>query len=584
MFGEALRRRRGEKNLGKVGVKMASWSAARCLFLLCCFGLCVSSSSRAPAQVRLVSERPGERPASLDRDWPAVVTHTHNWRFREGETTGSFSAAGEQLVRWCWDLGIRAVGVGSAWNPANEANFERFEGPDRDLYYSGQFDQKSVMDVAGVKATLTELNAQSRGSTLFYLDNETPKNRMGHMWWFGYLYDYPAWHDYSQDQPIKYYENDPSVEINALTGEPHTRRNLFEIVAIQRRAGAIGVFAHPTRWWVSNGKFTSNIAAMSGLFLIADGSLDGMAVMGDRVYNKPYQDLWFSFLDTGGKVPGFAETDFFLNQVMHHNELDTFRNYPHIGNRPLTARAIRDAARSGEVFFSNGGFLNVSVDGVPMGSVVRTGQSKRHRLRIEVYPAPNSRLGRIQIIGKHGTVLAVKDNFPGGVLEYEIPGHDEPDYVVVRAFGSGDDPDHDPDQVRYLAVSNPVYLWPPGFHREPARTLCRLRVALGSRWIGGSLEFQTADGELLRREPIHAGIISLSEPADSRIVLSKKGLQSRMFYIAMENADVEKDIWYLSSGEFRKDYPGLPQSVVPPQAFRLESLREALKRFEYEIR
>ena len=170
------------------------------------------------------------------------------------------------------------------------------------------------------------------------------------------------------------------------------------------------------------------------------------------------------------------------------------------------------------------------------------------------------------------------------MLEYEIPGRGEPDYVVVRAFGSGDDPDQHPDQVRYLAVSNPVYLWPQGFHPEPARTSCTVRVASGSKWIGGSLEFQTADGQRIRREPIRAGIVSLSVPADSRIVLSKEGLQSWMFYIAMENADVEKDISYLYSGEFRKDYPGLPQSVVPPEAFRLESLRRVLKRFECEIR
>jgi hypothetical protein len=52
----------------------------------------------------------------------------------------------------------------------------------------------------------------------------------------------------------------------------------------------------------------------------------------------------------------------------------------------------------------------------------------------------------------------------------------------------------------------------------------------------------------------------------------------------MENAEVEKNISYLSSGEFRNDYPGLRQSVVPPRAFRLESLRQALKVFEYEVR
>jgi hypothetical protein len=102
--------------------------------------------------------------------------------------------------------------------------------------------------------------------------------------------------------------------------------------------------------------------------------------------------------------------------------------------------------------------------------------------------------------------------------------------------------------------------------------------------MGGSIEFQTANGQRIRREPIHAGTISASVPADSRIVLSKKGLASRTFYIAMENAEVEKNISYLSSGEFRNDYPGLRQSVVPPRAFRLESLRQALKVFEYEVR
>ena len=465
-----------------------------------------------------------------------------------------------------------------------DANFQRFEGPDRDLYYSGRFDQKSVMDVAGVNTVLEDLNAQSKGSTLFYLDNETPKNRMGHVWWFGYFYDYPAWHDYSQDRPIKYYENDPSVEINPLSGEPHTRRNLFEIMAIQRKAGAIGIFAHPTRWWMSNDKFVTNIAAMSGLFLVVDGYLDGMAVMGDRVYNKSYQDLWFSYLDTGGKVPGFAETDFFLNKANEHTQLDTFRNYPHMGMRPLTAQNIRDVARSGEVFFSNGGFLNVSVDGAPMGSVIQTRSTVHHKLRIEVYPARNSRLGRIEIIGKHGTILATKEDFTGGVLEYEIAGRDNPDYLVVRAFGLGDDPIHDPDHVKYLAVSNPVYLWPRGFHVKAARTSCILHVAADSKWNGGMLEFQTPEGRLIKRTPIRAGTISAAVPANSRIVLSKKGLSSRMFYIAMENANVEKDISYLVYGEFRKDYPSLPAGVVPPEAFHLQSLRHAVQRFEYEIK
>jgi hypothetical protein len=537
----------------------------------------------AANRLKLLSEHEAQRPPDLDRSWPAVVTHTHNWRFRSGEEPGNFQEAEQNLAAWCRKLGIKAIGVGSAWNPEVEANFQRFEGPDRNLYYSGHFDQKSVMDVAGVNQTLQYLNT-SGGDTLFYLDNETPKSRMGHVWWFGYFFDYPAWHDYSQDRPIKYFESDPSVEINPLRGEPHTRRNLFEITAIQRKAGALGVFAHPTRWWISDGKFITNIAAMSGLFLTAQGYIDGMAVMGDRVYNTSYQDLWFSFLDTGAKAPGFAETDFFLNKANEHTELDTFRNYPHVGTRPLTEQAIRDVARAGEVFFSNGGFLDISVDGVPMGSVCRTALNKRHVLRIEVYPPEHARLGRIEILGKHGVVFAYKDNFPGGILQYELAGRTDPGYVVVRSFGAGDDPSGDPDHVKYLAVSNPVYLWPLSFQIKPPRTACTFHVSATSRWNGGSLEFQTTDGQLIRRERIHSGVIRRVVPADGRIVLSKTGLKSRMFYIAMENPAVEKNLSYLIYGEFRKDYPDLKRGVVPPEAFHILDLQRALSAFDYELK
>ena len=87
------------------------------------------------------------------------------------------------------------------------------------------------MDTANIEKVLRNLNQWSGHGTLFYLDNETPKGRMSHVWWFGYKYDYPAWQNYSQDRPIKLFEGDLWVEINPLTGEPHTRRNLFEIMA-----------------------------------------------------------------------------------------------------------------------------------------------------------------------------------------------------------------------------------------------------------------------------------------------------------------------------------------------------------------
>src|SRR5215475_3712365 len=94
---------------------------------------------------RLLSEKAGPPPPGLLEQYPAVLTHTHNWRFADGEQPPDFDESEKKLVDWCARLGIRAVGVGSAWDPANDAMFQRFEGPDRDLYYSGKFDQKSVM-------------------------------------------------------------------------------------------------------------------------------------------------------------------------------------------------------------------------------------------------------------------------------------------------------------------------------------------------------------------------------------------------------------------------------------------------------
>lgn len=371
-------------------------------FLLGSFLFLRDSFSQEPA--RLVSEKPGPPPAGLLEQYPAVLTHTHNWRFAVHESPANFEESEKNLVTWCARLGIRAVGVGSAWDPANDAMFQRFEGPDRDLYYSGTFDQKSVMQVDHIRGVIAYLNKLAKGKTYFYLDNETPKTSMGHVWWFNYNYDYPAWHDYSQDRPIRFYRNDPSGEINRLNGQPHTRRDLFEIMAAQHRAGALGVFAHPTRWWVSEGKFVTNIAALSGLFLVANGYLDGLSVMSDRPFNSSAQNLWFSFLDTGAIVPGFAETDFFLNKASTRTTQETFLNYMHLNGMPMSAEHIRDAARAGDVFASNGAFLTISVDGVPMGSICPTAEVKLHHIRIEAYPAVGGHFSLIQLIGRHGAV------------------------------------------------------------------------------------------------------------------------------------------------------------------------------------
>jgi hypothetical protein len=154
---------------------------------------------------------------------------------------------------------------------------------------------------------------------------------------------------------------------------------------------------------------------------------------------------------------------------------------------------------------------------------------------------------------------------------------------LARAFGPGDDPIAAPDQVHQAALTNPVYLHPQGFHVPRLMTACSLDVPETSRWIGGTIEFHQMDGALIERRKVVAGTMRIALPANARILLKKPGQQDWNFSIAMENDAVEKFLSYLTSGAFRNDYPNLQQGEVPPEAFRVQELRNALASFVFTL-
>jgi len=487
-------------------------------------------------------------------------------------------------VEWCRENNIAAVGIGSPWEPVSAAHYERYESAERDLYYSGAIDAAAVMDREEIARFFDEMNAAAGRSTLFYQDNETPKSRYGHLWYFGYHYDFPAWHDYSQDLPIQYYENDPNCETNQLTGKPHRRRAYLEVVAAQRKAGALAIWAHPTSWWRAKGKFVTNIAAELVLHLLADGHVDGMAVQGYDACHRSYQALWFHLLDTGAIIPGFAENDCFFDGDDQIADKRIFKNRMGMAGR-LTEEKIVSAARMGRVFATSGPFLTISVDDAPMGAVCETTPGMDHRVRVEAYPAPGDGcLSRVELIGRGGEVVASVDGFDGGVLEFELDGADRPAYLVARAFGEHDDPDSPRQQdITHMAISNPIYLHQRGFRFKPVRTQCEITVAADSPWLGGRLQFQEADGAVIEEHAVSPGVLEAEVPAGARVHLTREGLDERTFYIAMENEEVQKLLRYLHDGEFLRDYPNLRPGEVPPEAFRLSEMRRAIQRFAKTI-
>jgi hypothetical protein len=214
-----------------------------------------------------------------------------------------------------------------------------------------------------------------------------------------------------------------------------------------------------------------------------------------------------------------------------------------------------------------------------MGSVVPESTSRRHTVEVEAWPAPGQDRVRVELIGRGGAVLFARE-FKGGRLSLSVTGSDGPGYLLARAFGAGEAPG---GTVKLHAITNPVYLHPAGFARRPATTLCRIAFQQHSPWIGGTIAWETADGTRIDQAVIQAGRIERRVPADSRIRLQKAGRRERVFYIATENPAVERCVQYLSLGQFRNDYPDIPQGQVPPAAFRLKELEEAIRQVELEM-
>ncbi len=117
-------------------------------------------------------------------DWHAVVTHTHTYSGRDDHGgTIRPPESYEGLVAWAKRANIAALAMGSAYTPATAKQYDRFDGDGRAEYYSGDFDQLSVRGDDEIAAMLEQVNEMGQGATRFFLDNETPKGRYGHLWW-----------------------------------------------------------------------------------------------------------------------------------------------------------------------------------------------------------------------------------------------------------------------------------------------------------------------------------------------------------------------------------------------------------------
>lgn len=510
--------------------------------------------------------------------WAPVVTHTHLLRTRHVPA----QQVPDILADWTRDHGVRALGVGSPWEPRSAAVYSRCECADRDRYYAGLVPHQEAMCEAAVHGLVTELNRKRSGCS-FYLDNETPKCRYGHLWYFGYAYLWPAWHDYCQDRPVWFNKSDTEAEINPITGQPHRRRAYLEVVHEQRRHGALAVWAHPTSWWWQQGRFVTNIAAELPLHLHADGYVDGLAVMGYDPCHRSYQELWFALLDTGATVPGFAETDACFDDGRRRADETLLATRLPLGDDVGINRIVA-CARRGLAYATSGPHLALTLDGMAMGGTVKTRCGATHRVRIEAWPAPEETcLSRLELIGRGGRVLAAIPHFAGGMIEIGLDGEDRPGWILARAWGERDNPDsRDQQAMRSFAITNPVYL----AHGTPfgqVRCNYRLQVSECSPWAGGEVSFTDPAGIVLERASLRAGsTVACTLPGNARAVLAARG-RRHAFFIASEDRRVQALTRRLWAGEFLASRGDLRPGEVPAADFMIDDIRQALAGANHEV-
>ena len=142
-------------------------------------------------------------------------------------------------------------------------------------------------------------------------------------------------------------------------------------------------------------------------------------------------ETWYNFLNLGYKILPVAGSDFPYMDLP-----GVVRNYAKIDG-PFSADAWFDAFRRGRMYVTNGPFLELTVNGQPMGSEVTVAKGTMLKVVGEADLNPDiDTLSHVELVA-HGEVIA-KEAASGNhrvVLRAEIPA-DRSKWLALRAWGT----------------------------------------------------------------------------------------------------------------------------------------------------
>jgi hypothetical protein len=239
----------------------------------------------------------------------------------------------------------------------------------------------------------------------------------------------------------------------------HSDRTLrnHEILHAIRAHGAATFVNHPLRWWVTNGRFRSNMYSSLPFDLCAARLIDGLNINeGDEA-----QVLWSMLLDHGYRVAATAGADFGLDRPEGPIP-GIARMYCHCPEG-LSSSALAEAVRKQRTIVSTGPTLVADINGLLPGSTVDSG--KTYRVTARAWPRAdlNDPLLRVELWA-HGRAQESKSVNELGSYEFVWKPKGDWDWVAVKAVSK-----------RGWAMTSAFYATQSGW-QEPGPVNCELTI------------------------------------------------------------------------------------------------------------
>lgn len=254
-----------------------------------------------------------------------------------------------------------------------------------------------------------ETNALSNPNMLFSWTEERPKSTQGHACFIGLTRpdgDKAGW---------------------GWVGATRALEN-HETLHVIRSSGGATFVNHPLRWWMTGGKFRSNMYAALPFDLCAAGLLDGLNINEGQDALK----LWSMLLDNGYRVAATAGADFCLDRPSGPMP-GAARLYAYCP-QGLSQASLSQAIRNQNTIVSTGPTLLADIDGSPPGTTLAAGKAYQIKIRGWARADEPDELQQVELWA-HGKALATT-KFKKGTSDATVAMDWKPkgpwDWVSVR--------------------------------------------------------------------------------------------------------------------------------------------------------